>query len=208
VSAGLLIDLDGTLADSLGVMRTLYFRFLTGLNRSGSDAEFESLNGPPLDEVVERLRTSHGLQGSLPELRRSYLAAVEEAYREVGVMEGGRQLLDRARAAGWPIGVVTSNHETVARTWLERQRLEVDAVVSAADVENGKPDPEPFVVGLRRLGVAPEVSVAVEDSRAGAEAALAAGLATYVIGSRAAPWPPGAHWCSDLHQVAREVFGV
>ena len=89
MSAALLLDLDGTLADSLGVMRGLYFRFLGDLGRKGSQAEFDALNGPPLDEVIERLRTSHGLEGSPEELRDAYLDAVGAAYESVEVMPGG-----------------------------------------------------------------------------------------------------------------------
>src|SRR5688572_8005467 len=57
----LLLDFDGTLADSLGVMRSVYDQFLLSHDKEPSDAEFESLNGPPLFEVVRRLKCTHGL---------------------------------------------------------------------------------------------------------------------------------------------------
>jgi mannitol-1-/sugar-/sorbitol-6-phosphatase len=57
-----------------------------------------------------------------------------------------------------------------------------DVVVSADSIERGKPDPEAFLLGARRLGVAPADCVALEDAPAGIAAARAAGC--YVIALR------------------------
>jgi hypothetical protein len=56
--AAILIDLDGTLADSLLVMREAYRLFLDDFQVHGTDDEFSSLNGPPLVEVVRRLKVA------------------------------------------------------------------------------------------------------------------------------------------------------
>ena len=48
--------------------------------------------------------------------------------------------------------------------------------VSIADVNRGKPDPEGYLLGARRLGVAPEHCIVVEDSPLGAAAGRAAGM--------------------------------
>jgi sugar-phosphatase len=49
-------------------------------------------------------------------------------------------------------------------------------LVSADDVHNGKPHPEPYLKGAELLGVAPEKCVVVEDAPAGVQAAHAAGM--------------------------------
>src|SRR5271166_2066937 len=56
---GLFLDLDGTLADSLGVLRRVYFCFLREFNQEGSDAEFDRLNGPKLSEIVGALQKKY-----------------------------------------------------------------------------------------------------------------------------------------------------
>jgi phosphoglycolate phosphatase-like HAD superfamily hydrolase len=44
---GLFVDLDGTLADSLGLLRKVYFRFMEKFGRKGSDSEFnQPARGP------------------------------------------------------------------------------------------------------------------------------------------------------------------
>jgi phosphoglycolate phosphatase-like HAD superfamily hydrolase len=60
--AGLFLDLDGTLADSLSLMRANYDRLLARHDRQGSDAEFDRMNGPPLSLVSQELIRAHGLK--------------------------------------------------------------------------------------------------------------------------------------------------
>jgi beta-phosphoglucomutase-like phosphatase (HAD superfamily) len=50
------------------------------------------------------------------------------------------------------------------------------AIVTAEDVKQGKPDPEVFLTGAARLGCAPERSVVFEDAHVGIDAARAGGM--------------------------------
>ena len=58
-----------------------------------------------------------------------------------------------------------------------------DAIITADDVENGKPDPEVFLKAAQKLGVDPENCIVMEDASNGAEAAKAAGMACIAITS-------------------------
>lgn len=55
------------------------------------------------------------------------------------------------------------------------------AVITADDVTRGKPDPEPFRVAIKRLGVAPEQSRIIENSPMGIRSAKSAGIVCYAI---------------------------
>ncbi len=180
---GFFADLDGTLADSVLLLRDVYREFMRRMDRPESDAEFERLKGPPLVEVVSHLRVSHRLGASQVELERIYRGLVDEAYARVSSMPHATEVLTAAKRAGWIVGVVTSNGAERTRAWLERTRLlpQVDLVISGDDVSRGKPDPEPYRVALERAGADPDLSVAVEDSFQGATAARAAGLRTFLL---------------------------
>ena len=65
-----------------------------------------------------------------------------------------------------------------------------DVLVGSDDVTHGKPDPEPFLRAAELLGVRPERCLVLEDSRAGLEAAAAAGMAALQVGLRE-PEVPG-----------------
>ncbi|NJP06912.1 MAG: HAD family hydrolase [Chloroflexaceae bacterium] len=66
------------------------------------------------------------------------------------------------------------------------------AIVSAEDVERGKPDPQVFLIAASRLGLAPERCVVVEDAHAGIEAGRRAGMQT--IGVRTTHADLEADW--------------
>ena len=55
------------------------------------------------------------------------------------------------------------------------------AVATRADVEHGKPHPDLYLEAAARLRIAPETALAVEDSPAGTQAALAAGMQVVVV---------------------------
>jgi HAD superfamily hydrolase (TIGR01509 family) len=180
---GFFADLDGTLADSVLVLREVYGEFMRRMDRRGSDAEFETLKGPPIAEIVSRLRVSHRLDTSQAELESLYRGLVDEAYAEVRSMPHAAELLGSAKRAGWVVGVVTSNNAARTTAWLERTRLlpHVDLVISGEDVSRGKPDPEPYRKALVRANADAGLSIAVEDSLQGAAAARAAGLRTFLL---------------------------
>ncbi len=186
----LLLDLDGTLADSLQVMRRVYARFLGDFGRADSDAEFDSLNGPPLAEVVATLRRTHGLTPPAAQLLDRYRGLIDDHYRMVAAAEGAAALFAQARRHGWRVAVVTSNDRDRTLRWLDGVGLAADLVVAGEDVSEGKPSPQPYLLALSRLGCDADGSVAVEDSAAGIRGALAAGVETHALG-----WeqpPPGA----------------
>jgi HAD superfamily hydrolase (TIGR01509 family) len=180
----LFLDLDGTLAASLDVARHAYETFLRRAGAEPTSEEFDQLNGPPLAEVVRRIKDTHRLAGDEPDLLVAYRALLEDLYLDVLPSDGARALLERAREAKWRTGVVTSNSRALTTAWLRRVDLEdlVDIVVSGDDVTTGKPDPEPYLLALEACRCAASDTVAVEDSEQGATAARAAGIRTLLLG--------------------------
>lgn len=181
----LLLDLDGTLADSLDCMRSVYFRFLSLHGISETAGDFEEMNGPPLSLIVERLRVRHNLSRSHPELLDEYSSLIDDVYDLTNPMPGASELLRLAFQLGWRIGVVTSNHENRTSRWLAKHGLLqfVADITGQTGAGRGKPFPDPYLNALQHLGCGSEISYAVEDSLQGAQAALSAGLSTFLLGS-------------------------
>jgi HAD superfamily hydrolase (TIGR01509 family) len=176
----LLLDFDGTLADSLSAMRRVYGRFVTQLGGTPSDDEFDALNGPPLRDVVESLCRTHGGRAHEPRDRQSYERLIDEELRNVTPNLGIERLLDAAAERSIRCGIVTSGNANLVEAWLDARELgdRCALLVSSDDVANGKPSPEPYLAALEKLGVSPADAVAIEDSPAGVASATAAGIPT------------------------------
>jgi len=192
---GLFLDLDGTIADSLGVLRCVYFRFLHEFNQEGSDAEFDRLNGPKLSEIVGALQTEYHLRSDSSDLLAVYNRLIDAAYEEVLPQPGIRELIVTAANKGWIITVVTSNLGSRARSWLNRVGFDslLQFMVSGEEVKRGKPWPDIYELALARSGCVARESIALEDSLLGARAARAAGLRTFLVVSN----PKSLAQCPD-----------
>jgi HAD superfamily hydrolase (TIGR01509 family) len=182
---GLFLDLDGTLADSLPMLRNVYHAFLGRFGVQGSEEEFQSLNGPPLWQIVQRIRETYNLSESPERLLDRYLALLSEAHELMMPAAGAEDVLAFARGQGWKISVVTSSPSGATVAWLRRFGLYefMDTVVGGDDVTKGKPDPEPYLLALQRTGCLTVESFAVEDSAHGARSAGAAGLPLWFLGT-------------------------
>lgn len=209
VFKALLMDLDGTLADSLELMRRVYDSFLEGFGRKGSDEEFERLNGPPLRVGVEMLRQSHGLPGDTDRLLARYQGLAAGGYAKYSRPTlGARRLLALARVRGLSTALVTSAPLDLAEEFLTHHKLigSFDVVVGAESVERGKPAPDPYREALHRLELSPHWGLALEDTPIGVASAAAAGLTVWGVSRRGGEGPlraaGAAALVEDLAQAA------
>jgi sugar-phosphatase len=82
------------------------------------------------------------------------------------------------------VAIVTSCTRSLLEARLAGSRLQRPReVVTFDDVEHGKPAPDPFLLGARRLGDDPGRCLAVEDAPAGLASARAAGCTTLAVGA-------------------------
>jgi phosphoglycolate phosphatase len=87
-----------------------------------------------------------------------------------------------------PVGVCSLNCEEACRIALDRHSLaeHVDTVVGRDSVDGRKPDPEPLLRTVERLGVSPDAALFVGDSERDEQAALGAGVDFEYVSERVA----------------------
>jgi HAD superfamily hydrolase (TIGR01509 family) len=85
-----------------------------------------------------------------------------------------------------PVAVASGGTRDVVRSTLEKTGLAplFPIVVTADDVEHGKPAPDMFLLAAKRMGVAPAGCLVFEDGQPGIEAAKAAGMKWVFVSSR------------------------
>ena len=175
--AALLLDLDGTLVDSEELQRAGYRAFFAF--RGWQEPDLSLFTGRRADDVFA---TEPGpWSGHDPAALGAEVRDRVPHDRRPTPVPGADELVRAAHAAGIPVAIVTSARPDWVEVAIGHLLANVDEVVTADDVADGKPDPAGFLLAARRLGVAPAHAWAVEDSEAGVAAARSAGVG-HVIG--------------------------
>lgn len=166
----LLCDLDGVLVDSGAAIVDAWTRFAS---RHGLDAEqiLADSHGRRSVDLIRLVAPHLDAEGEAARVEQDEVASATS----VRALPGARELVQRVPAERF--GIVTSGSRRLAVARLEASCLPVpDVLVTAEDVEHGKPDPAGYLRAAARLGVEPVHSLVIEDAPAGVDAGLWAGM--------------------------------
>ncbi|MEO8849831.1 MAG: HAD-IA family hydrolase [Casimicrobiaceae bacterium] len=186
--AGLLFDLDGTLAQTEHLHHAAFNALLAECGRSLDHATFlRHVSGRSNADITAFLFPDK--DGA----ERDRLAQDKERwFRElatagVEATPGAVTLLDWARREGVATGLVTNAPRENADLLVAVLGLEdaFDVVISAAELAHSKPHPESYLAAIEALQLDTAHTLAIEDSPTGIAAARAAGLAVVAIASTA-----------------------
>ena len=181
----LLFDLDGTLIDSIELLLGSARHAFSGRERAPTDAEWTAGIGTPL---IAQLRQFVTTEEEVAELVAAYRTYQNENHdRLTRCFDDVVPTIEQLSAAGHPMGIVTSKSDAIARRSLSYVGLDryFPVVVGVDSTTRHKPDPEPVLLAIDRLGVRPAEAVFVGDSPHDVRAGNAAGVVTV-----AALWGP------------------
>jgi len=131
----------------------------------------------------------------------------EMAEADLALKAGVTELLDLLDRRGLPRAIATSSRREIVDHHLGAHDLagRFDAIVAQGDYVRGKPHPDPYLEAARRLGIAPELCLALEDSHNGVRAASSAGMMTIMVPDLLDPTEEMETLCvriaHDLHEV-------
>lgn len=171
-----LFDMDGTLVNSIAVVERVWTGWAV---KHGLEPEvfLKTIHGIRASDVIRTL--------ALPGVDAEHEAALlldEEMEDVAGIVEipGAVALLNSLPPERWAI--VTSAPIALARRRMAAAGIPMPAViVSGEEVSSGKPSPECYLLGAKRLGVDPRHCLVFEDAVAGILAGEAAGADVVVI---------------------------
>ncbi|CCK31402.1 phosphatase [Streptomyces davaonensis JCM 4913] len=173
----LLFDNDGTLVSSLASVDRCWTRWAGEYGITAEQFGRIELHGRPAVEIAADLLPA----GIVPEaVARIETLEVEDVPNGgVELLPGTRAFLDALPADRW--AVVTSATRRLAEARLDAVGILPKTLVCADDITRGKPDPEPYLLAARQLGVDPARCVVFEDAPAGLQAGRAAGMTTVAL---------------------------
>lgn len=179
-----LFDVDGVLVNSYQAHFCSWVALFAELGYQYSEEEFRAGFGRTSAEILHEWSQAHhaGFDvGKISELDDRK----EKHYRDIICqnflpIDGATELIDALHKANCLLGIGSSGPPENVQVVIERlSRAEhFGAVISRADVQRGKPDPEVFLLGAQRLNVSPSRCIVIEDASAGILAANAAGMAS------------------------------
>jgi HAD superfamily hydrolase (TIGR01509 family) len=177
-----LFDCDGTIADSMPLHYVAWSRALAERGCEFSEDLFYAWGGMSVAEIISALNERRGLCMPVADVARRK----EELYFEnLPQLRAVPEVLEHIEASYGriPFAVVSgSTRESVTASLTALHLLDkFETLVCAGDYVKSKPDPEPFLIAARRLGVAPEECLVFEDADMGIEAATAAGMASVKV---------------------------
>ncbi len=185
----ILIDLDGTLVDSVPDLAWAVDRTLEALGRppAGED-KVRDWVGNGVERLVKRALTGTLHDDPEPALFEEALPIFTRHYHEINgrlsrPFPGVTQGLEALSELGIPLGCVTNKAEAFTLPLLEKLGLRphFQLVVSGDTTPHKKPHPEPLLHAARHFGAPPESGLMVGDSRHDVEAARNAGFRVIAV---------------------------
>jgi sugar-phosphatase len=168
--SAILFDLDGVLVDSTPSVSRQWSLWAREHNIDPAKA-IEVIHGRPTIEGVRLLAPHLDVEAEAKKIEQCEIEDTEG----VVVMPGAAELLELLPPERWC--VVTSGTRRLAMSRLNVGNLPVPKVlISADDVVNGKPNPEPYLKGAALLKIELAECLVIEDAPAGIDAAHAAGM--------------------------------
>ena len=181
----IIFDMDGLLIDSEPVWHEVEVDLIESLGYAYSDEIRAAGIGMRVDEFAAILQRHYPKLGDSP-------AAIEEAITgrmlslpagRVQAMPGADELVNYVAGLGIPRAIASSSSQRVIEHFVALMGWDdlIPQRYSAQFVARGKPAPDIYLRAAERLGCAPGACLALEDSRHGTQAALAAGMTCFSV---------------------------
>jgi HAD superfamily hydrolase (TIGR01509 family) len=180
----IIFDMDGVIVDSEPHHERAFYDVLRDLGHPlGHGMKFEDYVGRSDFEMWVDFVAKHKPPQTVAELVALKRQRVMEVMRRVQPIFPGLTDLVEKLAVRYPLAVASGSEHPVIETVLSLKGLHrfFSAVVSSADVRNGKPAPDIFLRAAELLKVKPGDCWVIEDSKPGVAAGLAAGMKVIAI---------------------------
>ena len=189
-----LFDMDGVLYDSMPNHAIAWQESMAqhGLQMTADDA-YATEGARGVDTIRQMVKRQQGRVIDEAEAQRMYdvKSRIFHSLPEAPVMPGIQELMHKIKESGLQIGVVTGSGQ---RPLIQRilkdfgDYVNEAHITTAYDVEHGKPNPDPYLMGLQKAGnLAPYEAIVVENAPLGIRAGYSAHIFTVAVNTGPLP---------------------
>jgi beta-phosphoglucomutase len=186
---GALFDLDGVIVDTAKFHFLAWNRLASELGFTFTEYHNERLKGVSrvhsLEILLEigRISLSEEKKHLLAELKNKWYVEYITNMKQSEILPGAKEYLIQLRNSGIKIALGSASKNAPMILGNLKITELFDAIVDGNNTSKAKPDPEVFLLGAEKLGLAPEDCIVFEDAAAGVEAGKNAGMRVVGIGS-------------------------
>ncbi len=188
-----LFDMDGVLFDSMKNHAAAWHEAMKryGMHLSPEEAYLhEGRTGADTINIVSTRQ--RGKEATEEEIKTIYQTKTEifNSLPKAERMPGAYELLQKLKQEGLVPVVVTGSGQKSLLERLNKNYPDIfkpELMVTAFDVKHGKPNPEPYLMGLQKAGVKANEAIVVENAPLGVKAGVAAGIFTVAVNTGPLP---------------------
>jgi HAD superfamily hydrolase (TIGR01509 family) len=182
-----IFDLDGVLLDSEWIGFQVWQEVVAGYGGRLDDSAFTGIVGLSNEHSAEYAMEKAGIRFDIAEsCERSWEMTIERMKTEAEALPGAVELVRALAERGCPLAIASNAISRYIDSALVGLGLTdfFPVRVSIDQVARGKPEPDVYLGAAEQLGFDPRACLAVEDSRVGVRAAVAAGMRVIAVPGR------------------------
>ena len=188
-----LFDMDGILYDSMPHHAIAWQRSMAtfGIDMTEADA-YATEGARGIDTIRRMVLQQKGEEITLERAQEMYDEKTRQfhAMGEAKIMSGVKELMAQMHRQGLRIGVVTGSGQRplIARLLTDfGDFLDEQHIVTAYDVTRGKPNPDPYLMGMKKAHAEPWQTIVIENAPLGVQAGVAAQAFTIAVNTGPLP---------------------
>ena len=174
-----IFDLDGTLVDSMWMWKAIDIEYLGKFGIDLPPTLQKDIEGMSFSETAVYFKETFQIADSLEKIKSDWNRMAYEKYtKEVALKAGAKEFLDYCKVKGIKLGIATSNSRELVDATLEALNIRdyFDCVMTACEVEKGKPAPDIYLAVANKVLVQPSECLVFEDIEMGILAGKNAGM--------------------------------
>lgn len=174
-----LFDLDGSLVDSMWIWEEIDREYLGRFGIPVPKGLQDEIEGMSFSEGAFYFKNRFQIPDCVEKIKADWNRMARDKYsRQVFLKPGARELLSYCKNHGIRLGIATSNSRELAENVVKAQGVSgyFECIVTACEVNRGKPAPDVYLEAARRCAVSPGSCLVFEDIVSGIMAGKAAGM--------------------------------